>query len=59
MKMKVTHNLTLRIEPEMDSMIVDAAYDARTSKATWIRGAIHQRLARKRRPGTDMEERTK
>ena len=50
MKRRLTHALTLRITSEMDSMIADAAYDARTtSKAEWIRWAI-ERTLRKLQP---------
>jgi hypothetical protein len=60
MKTNFSHCLTLRITPEMDSMIVDAAYESRQFKANWIRGAILQRLARRRRTATShLEEQTK
>jgi len=39
-----THCLTLRIEPELDELVTEAAFDDRTSKASWIRMAIRQRL---------------
>jgi hypothetical protein len=49
MKTKFTHCLTLRITPEMDSMIADAAYDSRMmSKAAWLRWAIARCLQAKR-----------
>jgi hypothetical protein len=45
MRTKFTHCLTLRIVPEMDALIADAAYDSRiTSKAAWIRWAITRSL---------------
>ena len=44
MKSKLTHCLTLRIEPHIDDMITEASYDSRTSKAGWIRAAIRQSL---------------
>ena len=48
MKHKHTHALTLRITPLMDSLIADAAYDARMmSKAAWIRLAIARSLRHK------------
>jgi len=48
MKTNFTHCLTLRITPEMDSLIADAAYDARMmSKAAWIRLAIARSLQQK------------
>ena len=53
MKMN-THSMTLRIPPELDLLVSDAAYDARQSKASWIRTAITQRLARVRRTETSM-----
>ena len=56
MKMKDTHCMTLRIPPELDSLVSDAAYEARQSKTSWIRAAIHQRLARVRRTETSMRE---
>lgn len=48
MKTHFTHCLTLRITPAMDSLIADAAYDARMmSKAAWIRLAIARSLRQK------------
>ena len=49
MKRKLTHCLTLRILPEMDLLVSDAAYDARLSKAAWIRRAIHASIGQMRR----------
>ena len=49
MKITNTHCMTLRTPPELDLLVSDAAYDARQSKASWIRAAIHHRLARVRR----------
>ena len=51
-----THCMTLRIPPELDLLVSDAAYEARQSKASWIRAAIHQRLARVRRTEPSMRE---
>jgi hypothetical protein len=48
-----THCLTLRITPEMDELVANAAYDAHQTKASWMRGAIHQRLGRGKRTSTD------
>jgi len=50
MKTKFTHCLTLRIMPEMDSLVTEAAYDSRQSKTAWIRAAIRQRLGRRTEP---------
>jgi hypothetical protein len=48
MRTNFTHCLTLRITPAMDSLIADAAYDARMmSKAAWIRLAIARSLRQK------------
>ncbi len=44
MKMKNTHCMTLRISPEVDSLIADAAHDARLPKSGWIRLAIQRCL---------------
>jgi hypothetical protein len=56
MMTRFTHCMTLRIPPELDSLIADAAHDARLPKSSWIRAAIHQRLARVRRTETSMRE---
>jgi len=48
MKTKFTHCLTLRITPEMDSMLCDAAYEARLPKSGWLRLAIQHFLRQKR-----------
>lgn len=48
MKTKFTHCLTLRITPEMDSLLCDAAHDARLPKSDWIRLAIQKFLRQKR-----------
>ena len=48
MKKKLTHCLTLRTRPELDLLVSDAAYDARLSKAAWIRRAIHAHLGQQR-----------
>jgi hypothetical protein len=44
---KNTHSLTLRITPEMDSLLSDAAHDARLSKSGLIRLAIQRCLKQK------------
>jgi predicted HicB family RNase H-like nuclease len=49
MKTTLTHSLTLRISPELNLMILDAAYEARLSKAAWIRKAINHSLGLKQR----------
>jgi hypothetical protein len=48
MKTQSTHSFTLRIPPILDSLVSDAAYEARQTKAAWIRKAINQRLGRVR-----------
>ena len=48
MKKKLTHCLTLRTRPELDLLVSDAAYDARLSKAAYIRRAIHAHLGQQR-----------
>jgi uncharacterized protein (DUF1778 family) len=40
-----TRCLTLRIEPKVDDLLTDAAYDQRTTKSDWIRSAIRRGLA--------------
>jgi hypothetical protein len=47
-KIKNTHCLTLRIPPELDLLVSDAAYDARLPKSAWIRRAIQRCLQEKR-----------
>ena len=49
MKPKNSHAMTLRTSTAIDSLICDAAYDARLSKAAWIRRAIHVHLGQQRR----------
>jgi hypothetical protein len=49
MKRKLTHCLTLRILPELDLLVTDAAFDARLSKAAFIRRAIHASLGQRQR----------
>jgi predicted HicB family RNase H-like nuclease len=44
MDRKNTCAFTLRITPELDEQITEAAYDRRMSKASWIRMAIRQCL---------------
>ena len=48
MKRKLTHCLTLRTRPELDLLVSDAAYEARLSKAAWIRRAIERSLQQRR-----------
>jgi hypothetical protein len=48
MKTKFTHCLTLRLTPEMDSLLCDAAYDAHLPKSGWIRLAIESFLRQRR-----------
>jgi predicted HicB family RNase H-like nuclease len=44
---KNTHALTLRIPPELDSLVSDAAYESRQSKNAWIRLALQRFLKQK------------
>lgn len=44
MEQKYTACMTLRLPPEVDEQIVEAAYEQRVTKTTWIRMAILQRL---------------
>jgi predicted transcriptional regulator len=44
MNRKSTHCLTLRLDPQLDELVTEAAYDHRASKSDWIRMAIRQRL---------------
>jgi hypothetical protein len=39
-----TRCLTLRIEPSVDDLLTEAAYDRRLTKADWIRSAIRRGL---------------
>lgn len=48
MKTRFTHCLTLRITPEMDSLLCDAAHDARLPKSAWIRLALQRCLQQNR-----------
>lgn len=41
--------MTLRLDPRLDDLVTDAAYDARQSKAAWIRLAIERSLQQRRR----------
>lgn len=43
-KPKYTECMTLRLEPHLDDLVTEAAYDRRTSKAAWIRSAIRRSL---------------
>ena len=56
MKRKLTHCLTLRILPESNLLVSDAAYDAHLSKAAWIRRAIQAHLGQRRREEPAMQE---
>lgn len=47
MMTRFTHCMTLRIPPELDSLIADAAHDARLPKSGWIRLAIQRCLRQK------------
>jgi hypothetical protein len=49
MRTNFTHCLTLRITPAMDSLIADAAYDARLPKSGWIRLVIEKCLRQQQR----------
>ena len=44
MNLRYTHCLTLRLEPKIDDLITEAAYDRRESNSDFIRAAIRQRL---------------
>ena len=48
MKRTYTHCLTLRIEPNIDELLAEAAFDRRITKSDWIRSAIRQGLATQR-----------
>jgi len=39
-----TRCLTLRIEPSVDDLLTEAAYDRHLTKADWIRTAIRRSL---------------
>lgn len=39
-----TRCLTLRIEPNVDDLLAEAAYDRRLTKSDWIRTAIRRGL---------------
>jgi hypothetical protein len=45
MKRRFSKALTLRLDPQMDELVTEAAYNRRSSKATWIRAAIRHSLA--------------
>ncbi len=49
MKRTHTHAMTLRLDPRLDESLTEASYDARLSKAAWIRRAIHAQLVTNRR----------
>ena len=42
---KYTHCMTLRLEPQLEAMVTEAAYSHRITKSDWIRAAIRHRLA--------------
>jgi len=44
MNRKYTQSMTLRLEPQLDDLVADAAFDRRTTKASWIRAAIRRSL---------------
>jgi predicted transcriptional regulator len=44
MKSQNTHCLTLRLDPQLDELLCEAAWERRQSKAAWIRVAIKQSL---------------
>jgi predicted transcriptional regulator len=44
MNRKYTQCMTLRLEPTVDELLSEVAYDRRTTKADWIRSAIRQNL---------------
>jgi predicted HicB family RNase H-like nuclease len=39
-----TQAMTLRLEPELHEYLIEAAYESRTSKSSYIRAAIRQRM---------------
>lgn len=41
---KRIHCLTLRLDPQLDELLTEVAFDQRTSKASWIRMAIRKSL---------------
>ena len=43
-----THCLTLRLTPDLDELLTEAAFDGRITKSDWIRVAIRQRLRQRR-----------
>jgi hypothetical protein len=51
MNRKHIHCLTLRLDPQLDDLLTETAFENRTSKSSWIRMAIRQRL-RDQRPET-------
>ena len=44
MKTKHTQAMTLRLDPTINELLDEAAWQKRTSKAAYIRNAINQRL---------------
>lgn len=48
MKPKNSHAMTLRLDPRLDELLTDASYDARLTKAAFIRRAIHTSLGQRR-----------
>ena len=56
MKRKHTHAMTLRLDPRLHGLLTDASYDARLSRAAFIRRAIHAHLGQRRREEPAMQE---
>jgi hypothetical protein len=44
MKKKYTSCMTLRLQPLMDELVVNAAFEKHMTKASWIRKAIRHNL---------------
>jgi hypothetical protein len=42
--------MTLRLEPQLDQRLTEAAYDRRLTKTDWLRAAIRWGLATQRTP---------
>jgi hypothetical protein len=51
-----THCLTLRLTPDLDELLTEAAFDGRITKSDWIRVAIRQRLRQRRQTEPAMQE---
>jgi predicted HicB family RNase H-like nuclease len=56
MKTRHPHAMTLRLDPRLHDLVTDASYDARLSKAAYIRRAIHASLGQRRRGEPAMQE---